>query len=107
MMPWNVIKGVPKKVMYTLNSEISTSLMSLLLLYADPRGNGCSLFEISLFKLSHFPHVYHGVLKLKETIKEFKPHACMHHAVIIVIIEMLMLSHVALILFYYAFMFTL
>ena len=66
---------------------------------------------ISFLVITCPSHISH-VLKLTKTIKEFKPHARMHHVVIVVIIVTLTLyssitSHATLILLYYATMLTL
>ena len=62
-------------------------------------------FQISLLVVM-FPSHISWVLTLKLTTKEFKPQACTHHVVIIVIIAMLTLcasimSHVTLFFFYH------
>ena len=84
----------PKYTKY--NSAISTSLMSLLLLYPETPWNGCSQFN------SHSSHVF-----ISFDFKK-KPNTCVHGVVIIVIIVIIagltlcysIMSHATLYLFF-------
>jgi hypothetical protein len=87
---------------------MSTSLVSLLLLYSKTLGNICpkSRFHSSL---SRFPTIYYGMLPSKQTTKEFKPHVHMlNFAIIVATVNSAMstlcyfiMSHATLILFYH------
>ena len=56
-------------------------------------GNKCVHSE-SPSLLSHFLLIYHGFWHWNGPPKEFKPHACTHHGVIVVIIAMLTLCYI-------------
>jgi hypothetical protein len=87
---------------YTLNSIISTSLMSLLCLYLEALGKGCSWCRCHVF-LSYITDVD---IKIKHKRIE-TTHSHCHPLLFIVVIAMLTLcysimSHATLIIFYHA-----
>ena len=97
-----------RKFYYALNFVISTSLMSLFVLYAKTLRNGCSQI-IYHFLLSCFPPIYIMSFDITLNHHGIKPHTHTLHVVIIVITAMVSLcysiiSHAALILFYFTFM---
>ena len=64
-----------EQMKHTLNSVISTSIMSLLPLISETLGNKYSQFK-SHSLMSHFSPLYHGFLSLMQATKEVDPHPC-------------------------------
>ena len=84
--------------------------MTLSLSYPETLGSGCAQLYIPSCRHISLPYI--TIFAIKIVIYEFKPHDCMHHVLIIVIISMLTLcyfiiSHATLIIYYQAFMLTL
>jgi hypothetical protein len=82
-----------------INFEISISLMSLLLLYPETLGNGCSQFK-SYSLLSCLPPIYIIGFDIKVNHQKNSIYMLAH-------ITLSIMSHATLILFYHAFMLTL
>ena len=103
---------VTKQCWYTQTSAISPSLTSLLLY---PKTQGMYILYLNLPPCCHISLSYITNFDIRVIHQEFKPHACTHHVVIIVINvinAMLILcysimSHATLILFYHAYKLTL
>ena len=93
---------------YTFISLLSSSIMSLPILYPKPKGTDVCSDQISLLVVT-FPLIYCGFWQSTE---EFKPRARTHHVVVIVIIAMstscyFEMSRVIIILYYHTSMLTL
>ena len=81
--------------------------MSLPLLYHEIQGIGCDQFKILI--IATFTFHISQVLTLKMTHCKIKPHACVHHVVIIELLTLCysIIPHATLILYYHASMLTL